>query len=51
MHLARVAELFFERAGGARLQEFSEPRSRIGESPGRQFDLKSHLSNFVPNTQ
>jgi len=40
MHLARVAELVFDRDRGSELDEFSEACARVGETPGRQLDAK-----------
>ncbi len=40
VHLARVAELVFERDSGGELDEFAEARSGIGKSPRGQFDIE-----------
>jgi len=40
MHLAGVAEFFFDIRGRARLDEFAESRAGVGETPGWNFDPK-----------
>jgi len=38
---SRVVQLLVDAAGRRRLEEFSEPRAGVGETPARQLDLES----------
>ena len=41
MHLAGVAEFFFEGGRGGGLQKFAEAGAGVGESPGRNLDVEA----------
>ena len=40
LHLARIAELFFNRRCCRSLHKFAEARARVGKPPGRDLNAK-----------